>query len=77
VYLQGKALRVQLDLRRYGPRWGPTRAAGTVPSAPAHSCFPSLQVSHLFQAVSTGVTGGEQTLCQPGAWEGSTALSSS
>lgn len=37
VFLQGKALRVQLDLRRYG-RTGPAGAVGRVPLHPAHSC---------------------------------------
>ncbi|NXE83132.1 PLTP protein, partial [Cochlearius cochlearius] len=39
VFLQGKALRVQLDLRRYGPRWGPAEAAARSPLHPAHGRF--------------------------------------
>lgn len=37
VFLQGKALRVQLDLRRYG--WGPMGAWGESPPHPTHNCF--------------------------------------
>ncbi|NXU40409.1 PLTP protein, partial [Drymodes brunneopygia] len=37
VFLQGKALRVQLDLRRYG--WGATGAWGESPLHPTHNYF--------------------------------------
>ncbi|XP_041275120.1 phospholipid transfer protein isoform X7 [Onychostruthus taczanowskii] len=37
VFLQGKALRVQLDLRRYG--WGPMGAWGEPPPHRTHNCF--------------------------------------
>lgn len=37
MFLQGKALRVQLDLRRYG--WGPMGAWGGFPPHPTHNCF--------------------------------------
>lgn len=66
MFLQGKALRVQLDLRRYGPCWGPAEAAGKVPSAPHSQLLSPLQVSHLLQAVCTGVASGEQTRASPG-----------
>lgn len=66
MFLQGKALRVQLDLRRYGPCWGPAEAAGKVPSAPRSRLLSPLQVSHLLQAVCAGVASGEQTRASPG-----------
>lgn len=37
MFLQGKALRVQLDLRRYG--WGPMGVWGGSPPHPTHNCF--------------------------------------
>lgn len=65
MFLQGKALRVQLDLRRYGPCWGPVEAVGKVPSAPHSRLLSPLQVSHLLQAVCAGVASGERTRASP------------
>lgn len=61
MFLQGKALRVQLDLRRYGPCWGPVQAAGKVPSTLRSWLLFPMQVSHLLQAVCAGVASGEWT----------------
>lgn len=61
MFLQGKALRVQLDLRRYGPCWGPVQAAGKVPSTLRSWLLSPMQVSHLLQAVCAGVASGEWT----------------
>lgn len=57
--------------------WGESHGGmGRVPSTPYSQLLPSVQVSHLFQAVSTGVTRGEsmvmawEPLHPPTAWGG-------